>query len=261
METIGRTLRLLRSLSEHSSGVGIKELSEHLGIPPSTVHRLLQVLMEHHFVSKEDDTRRYHLGPEVLELARVYLQSRDVVAVARPYLARLRVQTGETAFLTALVGSSAICVAIEESARPLRLFIEVGQRMPYHAAASARAILAFQPQEEIERLLAKEPLQPYTDLTPTTLADVRGKLATVRADGYAICESELDEMVTALATPVRDAAGRVQASVTVVVPTIRLPAADQRALVGLVREAGARMSATLGYRGDRTRHPAGAAPA
>ncbi len=247
MRAIERTLRLLELLSEQPESMGVVQLGEQLHLPPSTLHRLLSVLVAHGYVVQDPGSRRYRLGSSVLRIAQSYLRQNTVLAAAQPLLARLRSATQETIFLTALVGDDAVCVATAESPRPLQFYMRVGQRMPYHAAASARAILAFRGAGEARRLLRGEALDRFTNATPRSVEDVLEELSLVRRQGYAVCEEEMEVGVTAVSAPVRDAAGEVVASVTVVAPSERLDGARLQAALAPLLVTSAQISHTLGY--------------
>lgn len=248
MRVVDRTLQLLEALSADAYGVGVTKLAEQLRDAPSTVHRLLTVLVRHRLVVQNIDSKRYRLGPGVLRLGEAYLRQNPLISVAQPHLADLRSRTSESVFLTEYVNGEAICVATAESPRPLRFFMRVGQRMPYHAAASARAILAFRPQEEAKELLRDEALQRFTETTPTTIDAVLAELGRVRQDGYAACDEEMEVGVTALSVPIRNAAGEAIASLSIVAPEHRLAGALREAAVkGLLQQAS-NISAALGHR-------------
>lgn len=247
MRVVDRALRLLDVLAERGDSVGVTQLSEQLGVPASTLHRLLGVLVRHGLVVQETASRRYGLGPGVLRLAQSYLQGNLLVSAAQPFLASLRSRLQETVFLTALVGDDAICVASAESPRPLQFYMRIGQRMPYHAAASARAILAYRSPEEITRALGQEALERFTRATHTTAGEVRAELARVRAQGYAVCAEEMEVGITAVSAPVRDRSGTAIASVTVVAPSERLAGAQQSLAAAAVRATADAISEALGY--------------
>ncbi len=248
MQAIQRTFQLLQLLGEQGKSVGVLHLSEQLHLPASTLHRLLSTLVEHGFVVQEADSRHYRLGPAVLRLAQQYLRENPLVSVAQHHLDSLCLTTGETTFLTVLLGDDAVCMATAESPRHLRFFMRVGQRMPYHAAASARAILAYQPESEVERLLRREGLEPFTQSTHRTVDDVMQELRSIRGRGFAICDEELERGVTAIAAPVRDASADVVASVAVVGPSERLQEERRTEILGPVLETTTRISESLGYK-------------
>lgn len=249
MIALERSLDILRLLSRNPEGVSVKALSDELGTPPSSTHRVLQVLVDERFAVQDATTRRYRLGPEVLQLNRSYLEKQVFATVAHPHLLQLAADTGETSFATSLVGTVPICVAIAECDRPLRLFIGVGQRMPYHAAASARAILAHMEPGLAEQLLrAEEPFERFTERTPGSVEEVMAVLDTVRRQGYAVCEDEFDRHVAAVSAPVRDFHGRVFGSVTIVAMEDRLRGGNRERVVGSVRETADRISQSMGHR-------------
>lgn len=248
MIALERSLDILRLLSKQPEGVSVKALSEELGTPPSSTHRVLQVLVDERFAVQDSSTKRYKLGPEVLQLNRSYLEKQVFATVARPHLLHLAAETGETSFATSLVGTAPICVAIAESDRPLRLFIGVGQRMPYHAAASARAILANMDRDVAEKLLrSEEPFERFTERTPRTVEEVMAVLDVVRRDGYAVCEDEFDRHVAAVAAPVRDFQGVVMGSVTIVAMEDRLRGRDRDRVVKSVIDTANQISQAMGH--------------
>jgi DNA-binding IclR family transcriptional regulator len=249
LKVIERSLQALEVLAEQSDGIGVVRLAELLGEPPSTVHRLLGTLAAHGYVYRDPATRRYRLGSAVLKLAQAY-QLRDMlVAVARPHLAALSARTLESVFLSELVGDDVICVASSESPRPLSFYMRLGQRTPYHAASSARAILAYRPAEDQLRLMQGEHLERFTSATPTTVSAALAELDRTRERGYAICDQEMEEGVGALSVAVRNAGGEVTASITLVAPQDRLISPAREDLVQLLRSCGTTVSAGLGFRG------------
>lgn len=248
MRSVERILVLLQELAASGSSLALSELSTRLALPPSTLHRMLATLARHGFVVQDSLTRRYRLGPAVLQLGDHYVRQLDLNGLAGPEMRRLSALTGETVFLTVFEGGACICVDTAESPRPLRFFMRVGQRMPFHSAASAKAILAFRDAAEIDEALAHERYERFTPSTPRDAAAVRRDLEQIRAQGYAVCDEDMEIGVTALAAPIRDARGQVIASVTLVAPAERL-AVERRAepLRQLLATAAA-ISERLGYR-------------
>ena len=247
MRSVTRLVQLLEVLTDEPDGLGVVELAGRLGQPPSSIHRLLTALAEHRLVAQDDGTRRYRTGPALLRYAQAFLHRDALSSVAGPYLSQLRDATRESVFLTELIRDDAVCVASAESPRPLRFFMRIGQRMPYHAAASARAILAFQPDLVIDRLLAAERMTPFTEATPVTVRAAMVDLERVRLNGFAVCDEEMEVGVTAVSAPIRDGSGRVGASITVVGPHHRLLAA-RSASVAAVIGAAEQIAHALGYR-------------
>ncbi len=215
MQLIRRALAVLTRLGEERE-LTMQQLSTALGVPMPSMHRLLATLSEEEYVVRNEQ-RAYALGPAALALAR---GARPLEDVARPAMRELSETTGETVFLTTLVGKRAICTAMVDGSRAVRLFVTVGQSMPFHAAASARSMLAYQPPHVVAELLAS-PLTRFAAGTPSTLDEVLAHLDKVRRDGYDVCRDELDPHVLAVSAPIRLASGSVGASVTLAAPSER----------------------------------------
>jgi DNA-binding IclR family transcriptional regulator len=246
MQLVRRTLRILELLSEHPDGLGVSRIAALIGDAPSSVHRLLSVLVEGGYVI-QDDGRHYRLGPKVLSLSRAYERGSHLVVVAKPQMAILSTQTMESVFVSEQHGDDAVCVAAHVSPRPVTLNMRLGARTPYHASASARAILAFQPHERQLRLLQAERIERYTDRTPTTVAEAMVELAETNKRGYAFCEQERELGVSAISAPIRGLDGDVFASVTIVAPHDRLAGEGHDHIARRLLDTAEAISSQLGY--------------
>lgn len=240
-----RAMSVLSYLGEHRDGLTLRALSDDLHIPVATAHRMLAALEEQEFVLRDPQTRRYTVGAAALGLAKAARLPAEVVP---PFGRRLATITGETVFMTQLVGARVVCVWLDEGKRPFRLLVRVGQEMPAHAAASARCLLAFQPRELVDGILAGQELVRYQERTSTTVAAVRSRMSQIRDRGYDVSWGELDAKVAAASAPVRSAAGDVVAALTIAAMHERVDQPMLLRRVRLVCEASAAVSEALGYR-------------
>jgi IclR family acetate operon transcriptional repressor len=252
VQLVTRTLTVLRHLGEHTQGETLNDLAAALRIPSPTLHRLLSVLISEDFVVRSSD-KRYALGPAALSLAN---GARPLTEVARAHLQDLARMTQETVFVTELIGDRAVCVALVEGTRPLRLFVRVGQELPMHAAASARAILSQLPDAEVARLIGTGPLTSFTPDTPSDLDQVRSHLEVLRARGYDVCDEELDLDVIAISAPILSAGRSAPASVTIAAPRERVSTEVQDRWAEAVKAAAAATSNELGTTARTARQPA-----
>lgn len=254
-----RALNILRVLSTTQRGLALVELAERLQLPVATAHRLVGVLEAEQFVTRSTTNRRYFLGPAARELYQVEQARHSPLVERHTAIEKAAGDSGETAFLSALVGSKVVCVALVESRHPLRLFVHVGQEMPLHAAASARVLLAWRDPAEVRRMLTVAPLTTYTDETPSGVEQVVERLAVIRERGYDVCENELDDNVWAVSAPVWSSTDTVSASVTLAAPSQRIRGeADRARALETVLAAAAEMAADLGWTGSLP--PLAAAP-
>jgi DNA-binding IclR family transcriptional regulator len=248
VQVVERALATLRVLAPHVEGLSMAELASRLNVPQGSMHRLLAVLEKEQFVTRSPTNRRYFLGTAARQLAEVNA-SRDAVLITPPSaLTDAATASGESVFLTELVGDHAVCVALVESRHPLRMFVRIGQNMPLHASAAARVLLAFRDAEDARRLLLRSPMTRFTPETPTAVPDVLEHLELVRARGYDVCDEELDPGVWAISAPVLTSTGRIAASVTLAAPGHRVADPDVRASARQTVISAARsMSQDLGW--------------
>ncbi|MGI5204765.1 IclR family transcriptional regulator [Spirillospora sp. CA-108201] len=250
MQVLNRALRVIKTLSASQQGMTLQQLHEELEIPVGSLHRVLASLSEDRYVTRSPTNRRYFLGPAATELVAASSGARGTLVTPPAPLLRAARESGETVFLTELIGLQAVCVALVDASHPLRLFVQVGQEMPLHAAASARSILAYLPTEAVETIFRERDLAAFTAGTLRTPDQVIAHLAQVRARGYDICENELDENVWAVAAPVFSSTAQVVSSVTVAAAGSRMrdPIQRTRATEVVLRTASS-LSEELGHTG------------
>ncbi len=215
VQSVDRTLTLFEMLIDIDGDLGMRELSERSGIPVATVHRLLGVLVKRGYVRRSASTRRYGVGSVALSLASRIRTQGGLRQQAQPYLRELVLLTSESANLGLLEGGMAVYVAQVEGPRMMRLFTEVGNRVPYHACATGKALVAFQAQDVREALLLQSQLTRHTSTTITDRERLRLELAKIASQGYALDEGEYEEGVRCVAVPVLDSRDQALAALSV----------------------------------------------
>jgi len=222
VQSVERTLDLFQMLVDAEGEMGMRDMSQHTRIPVATVHRLLNVLVKRGYARRSAVTRRYGLGSTAMELASHIHTHMGLWQRAQPYLQQLVLLTNESANLAVLDGSQAVYLAQVEAPRMMRLFTQVGNRVPFHACAVGKALAAFQTDEVREATLLQSPLTRYTRTTITNREQLRVELAKIRQQGYASDEGEFEEAVHCVAVPVLDSRGRALAALSVSGPSGRV---------------------------------------
>jgi DNA-binding IclR family transcriptional regulator len=196
--------------------MSLSELSVRLDLAPSTTHGIVRTLVEHGMVVQERGSSRYQLGPAVLRLGNVYLDTLELRSKAIPWAEDLARRTGLAVRTGVLLVDDVVIIHHEPRPDGTRQMPEVGIVIPAHASALGKAMLAFSP-EETERILKEGELRSMTGETLTAPDDVRRDLGQVRATGIA---RERDEAVlgeSAVASPVFDSWGDVVGAIGVVI--------------------------------------------
>lgn len=230
-----------------SRPLGVKDISDELGLGMSTIHRLLAALVNKGLVQQDEATKKYRIGPRLLDFAISYLRQLDLPAVARPHMQRLRDLTAETVTLSMRDGRSRIYLAQFESPQEIRQTVDVGKRMPLHLGGSGKAILAFLPDAEQDAYLAQAELAPAVQ-GPVDVAALKRELAAIRTRGFASSRGERLPNAASVAAPIRDFRGDVVGCLSISGPVWRF-SEDRIAEYGrLVVQAAAEVSAGLGAR-------------
>jgi DNA-binding IclR family transcriptional regulator len=234
VRALERGLRLLEVLAgaPEEGRLGVVEAAGRADLSPATAHRLLATLCACGYVTQDASHERYRLGPRLFALASAAeTELIDVRERARPVMRRLCTELGETVNLSVLNQHSIIYVEQVESDRPLRAFNRIGNRVPAHASAAGKALLAFEPDGAS---ILEAALEPLTAATITSADALSAQLAEIRKSGYAMDLGEHDEDVICVAAPISGPGRRPIAALSISGPAERLRRLDLRKLGGLV---------------------------
>jgi DNA-binding IclR family transcriptional regulator len=254
VQSIDRAVSLLNAFTVDEPEIGVGELSRRVDLPKSTVYRLLSALEENGLIRQNPETGRYGLGVELISLSNRVLAYADLQRAARPHLRALADALQETVNLSILDGDQVF--NLEQFVAGDRLVMRVGwvgRRMPAHAVSSGRAILAYLPEREIDRILDGK-LYAYTPHTITDPDELREELARIRARNYSAIFEELEIGLHAISAPIHNHRGQVVASVSVSGPAYRLPPERIREIAPKVIETADNVAYELGYASIKERH-------
>ncbi|OUM98925.1 MAG: hypothetical protein BAA04_07410 [Firmicutes bacterium ZCTH02-B6] len=244
LQTLDRALVLLSAFDREHPEWGVTELAHHLGMPKSVVQKTLATFARHGFVYKEPVRRRYRLGPRLLSLAR--LAQPELARIADPHMVRLAAATTETVKLTVVDGNQTVIAHAVESPHSLRMTGRVGERNDFHLGASNKVLAAYLPWETVwaalsARLPAGHPLLQDA-------ARFRRELEAIARQGYSVSHSEVEQGVTSVSVPVRGPCGEVQASLSVIGPSLRVTGDRWRQWLELLLLAKAAVEHELGWK-------------
>lgn len=222
MPGVRNAVAVLQRLAGSARPLTAGALSRALGIPRSSTYLLLQVLIEEGLVVHVAEDHTYALGLGVFELGSAYLRHAPLEHIARPLLAALAHEVGETAQLGILSGSETIYLLKETPPHPTALITEVGVRLPAHLTASGRSMLAALPfKQVIAHFAAPGSLYRLTDHGPSSLRELRPLLREDAARGWSIEDGSVTDGITCIASAVRDRTGYPVASVVISFPSTR----------------------------------------
>jgi DNA-binding IclR family transcriptional regulator len=242
IQSVDRAVRVLTAL-QSARRMTLSELAARLELPPSTVHGLVKTLVGHGLVVQERRSGRYQLGPAVLLLGNVYLDTLELRSKAIPWAEDLAARTGSSVRTAVLLLEDVVVIHHQPRPDGSRQMAEVGIMIPAHASAWGKAILAFD-DDAADRVLRQGSLRSMTGETVTSPAALRGQLDEVRDGGLAIEQDEAVLGESAVAAPIFDSTGTVVGAIGLVEPSRgrAFPAASRTG----VRDAARAISRELG---------------
>jgi IclR family acetate operon transcriptional repressor len=263
LRVLERTFSILDLFTRQHPEWSTTEIARACGLPIPTAHRILSALRRRGFVTQDARSKRFRLGIGALDLGERARSLVDVRAAALPILRRLCHDSGETALLTMLSEGHdrSVCLERVESPHPLRLSVEPGRQMPLHAGASQKALLAYLPQDEIDRV-ASGPLERLCRATITNPRDLLADVARIRRRGWASSFEETNIGVWGLAVTLLDAHGSVIGALGLAGPSARMSRTRTREDLARLRTATDDLAKVLGAQeeheplseGTRSRH-------
>ncbi|MEV0732637.1 MULTISPECIES: IclR family transcriptional regulator [Polymorphospora] len=245
-QSIQRALDVLETLSTEAPEVGqtLTELADRLGLPKSTVARVLFNLESRGFV-EQDGLRRYRVGMRLFSIGGQALANSHLRVTSRPYLEDLTLRVGESSYLGVLDMQQVLYVDRIESPQPVKLLSPIGSHRPVNATAMGKALVAWMDETDVRRLLKRTGMASRTRHTVTELDAFVEGLERIRADGVAVDVGEWDEGLTCVAAPVRSSNGAVVGALGISGPSWRLSGEQLKDATRLLAKAVADLGTEL----------------
>lgn len=243
-----RAVQVLTALVDlDDDAVGVRALSDVLGRPPSSVHRVLGRLEDLGMVTRRPGGR-YELGLEFYRLAWRSTNRFSLNRAAAGPLQELATACNESAFLGVYNDArrQMMLATTVDSDHPLRYVLELGRWVPLHAGASGLAILAFLPDVERRSVVEAHDLQALTTETIRDPHELEKQMARVRERGYAITTGQRIHGAVGIAAPIFASGARVVGDIGITVPEQRFQPDMEKRYAVLVKRAAAHVGSLLG---------------
>ena len=247
LKSLRKVMRVLEAFSTLDRALSLAEICQRTGFPKSTTHRLLASMREAGLLDQDRERDRYRLGMKLFELGSIVLANMDLHREARPFVDALTRQSGQAVHLAVFDGQRAIVIHRADAAPDKGQPVALIEQAPVHCTSVGKAILAFQPDAVVGRVIAAG-LVRFTEVTITDGAALRRDLALVRTRGYALDDGEHQPGLRCIGAPVRDQGGRVIAAVSITGPSWRLPLSDMETLSRVAIHHANAISRALGHR-------------
>ena len=226
IQALDRAFLILDVIADAGGEAKLTEIAGLAGLNVSTCHHLISTLHNWGYVARGANSRSYVLGSRILHLGAACPRQVDLPRRARSFVDRLNDQTREAVQLAIMQDTNLVNVLHREARHAVRVDAGLGGNSnAAHATATGKAILAWLPPTELDRIVADKGLTAFTPHTITDIEKLKEDLRLTRRNGFAIDREEFQLGVICLGAAIRDHAGAVVGSISVASPVFRATSA------------------------------------
>lgn len=243
-------LRVLQMFSRERSVLSLVDISRRLGVSRSSAFRLVYTLEYLGFLQQVENSKKYELGPRVLDLGFGYLSSMDLIELTRVPLEKLGHELNVSTHLVILDGLEVIYLARYAANHHIVSNVHVGTRFPVYATALGQVLLSDKTDTEIADLYEGQELRAFTDKTPTSIEKLLARIGLARTQGYVISWGYFEKSLASVAVPLYDNTQKVVAAINITCPISQF---NRKEFEGKIKNATCKtaraISRSLGYQG------------
>lgn len=248
--SLERALQIMCAFTSERNAYTLTQLTEAVRLPKATTIRLCSTLIKYGFMKFDHASMQYSLGIKLFELGSIVYASLSLRKTASPFLQQLQIRSGKTCFLGILENDELVYLDKRESpGNPIRFASQIGRIRPPYFGMLGQVLMAALPEDEVDRILQKNPLTAHTKKTTTDPYEFREKLARIRKQGYIVEDGEAIEGISGIAAPIYNFTGSAVAAVGVSFITFSVDTKGKEALLAEVLKAADAISQEMGYGG------------
>jgi IclR family transcriptional regulator, KDG regulon repressor len=246
--SLERALRIINVLGVKQEALSLAQLSNELELPRATILRLCSTLLNFSFLRQDPLTKQYSLGFKILELASIISDTFSLRKITASYLKILQARLGKTIFLGVLDKDELLYIdKIDDPRNPISFTSKVGTRRPPHWGMLGFVLMAYLPENEVNRILNENPLAAFTKKSITKIGEFKKLLGQVRSQGYIVEGEMVLDGITGVAAPVFDRTGKVIAGIGIGFITSSVNTRELNTIVKEVTKVTRMISRELGY--------------
>ncbi|HEY50391.1 MAG TPA: IclR family transcriptional regulator [Dehalococcoidia bacterium] len=250
MKTIQKALDILELFLDRDDEIGLAEIASLTGLNVSTAHRIVATLMKRGYLNQRQKRQKYSLSTKLLQFSHVLSKRMKIRDLAFPILDGLNKMVSESVNIAILDQNEAVYIEHIESNQNLRMFTQVGNRVPLHSTGVGKVFLAHMNDEQLEDFLNGKPLPSYTKNTITDVDKLKHELIIISEEGVGIDDEEREIGVKCIASPIKNSNGGVVAAISVSGPSARLSNKRVQEIKPLIKSCALEISRAMGYQGE-----------
>lgn len=217
-----KAMKILFEIGKSKTGMGVTELANALDMNKSTVYRFLATFEEEGYLKKNEKTQEYEYGIGMFELSYLVINRMNWIEKVKPYLYDLMKKTGETVHLGVEDNGEVIYIDKVDTENSIGMYSKIGKRGPIYCTGIGKAILAFLPEEKVQKILKNRELKKFTNNTITDINELNESLKEIRLNGYSTDDEEHELGVRCVAAPILDYRNNILGAISVAGPSYRI---------------------------------------
>jgi IclR family pca regulon transcriptional regulator len=229
VQSLGRGLAVLQAFNAERPAMTLADMARATGLTRATARRLLLTLVSLGYVCT--DGRTFELTPRVLDLGFAYVSSLQLPDIAQPFMEALSNRVHESVSASVLDGAEIVYVARVNTQRIMGISLAIGSRLPAAWTSMGRVLLAGLSDDQLDEFLDNLVITELTSQSITDVDTLRSELYSVRSQGYALIDQELEEGIRSVAAPLRDRRGRTLAAINVGTHAARVTLKELRGVI------------------------------
>jgi IclR family pca regulon transcriptional regulator len=249
IQSLARGLKILELFGESSRALTLTEIAGRTGLTKTTIQRFLHTLCSLGYLHR-DENKSYVLGVRVLSFGHSFLNTSNLVRMARPYLDELSSELGKTVNLAILDDLDTLFLYHREVRKFLKYDLGPGSRLPAYAGSLGKVLLAGLNDEELNRRMRKMDFYPITPRTILSKRKLWAEIKETRERGYSICDKELSMDMYSIGVPLLNGQGEVVAAINASLEASYKGSPDLKGIIEGLMEKGKMISSSLGYHGS-----------
>lgn len=246
IQVIDRVFDILELLSQKEDGMGVTEIGRCLDLNKTTVHRIVNGILKRGYVEKTE-RGQYRLGLKFIALCSHRLNSIELTTEARPYLLALTNLYGQCTHLAILDKNEAVYIDKVEVERNLRMYSEIGRRVPVYCSALGKCLLFDKSAAEMIAVLESSPYVKRTEKTKNDTNELLEEITQSARRGWSIDNEENEKGICCIAAPVRDYSGKIIAAISISGPISVFSQEKIKEIAAKVMESASAISKQIGY--------------
>ena len=248
IQSLDRALNVLECFSLQDKELDMSQIIKRTELHRTTATRIVNHLMNRHFLQYNQETKRYQLGNKLLELGGTAIASVSLRKIASPHLVKLRDKTGQTVLLAVIIDNHYVFIDKHDGRGLIRLATDIGWRRPFNFGPFGFIFLAYLTKKRQEEILGESSLVAHTPNSITDRDTFRRRLTEIAEKGYVVEKELFHNDLGGIAAPIRDYTEEVIASVGIAMPAAVLddPKREEKFLIQVQKTAD-NISSEMGY--------------